>query len=393
MPHSATLHDCIILGGGASALFAADRLRANSRRVLVIDKARLVGGRMATRRLSVPTAAGPGESEAWLDFGAQFFTVRSPRFQAYVDRWLATGEAAVWFHGSGGHPRYRGVPNMKSLLMRMAEPLAAEGSLLLQTHITRIARSENEGSGWEVFADGESDDDSNQTTHGSQHVASARSLILTPPVPQTIDLLNASGLLHDTAPDVKTEREVLSHYQYHPCFALMLVYATDDAPQIPAGYLTDANEADRPTLGPHIRWLADNQAKGVSPEHIALTVHTEAAFTRAHYDHDPEAVRDTLIESSPVLRDHRPIAWQLHRWRYSVPAHAASEQSSPAADSIPENPPHPESGEPSRCRPLVGIPEIILAGDALSGGRVEGAVLSGLDAADWVEQTLTPSPT
>mgnify|MGYP001796830721 CR=1 FL=1 len=373
--HHARIHDCIILGGGASALFAADRLRAKGRRVLVIDKARLVGGRMSTRRLTVPAQAQTGESDAWLDFGAQFFTVRSPRFQAYVDRWLAEGEAAVWFEGSGGHPRYRGIPNMKSLLLRMAEPLAADDSLLLQTRITRIARSES-GGGWNVFADGDA---------GSRHIASARSLILTPPVPQTIDLLTASELLD------QAERDALSAYQYHPCFALMLIYAADDAPQIPAGYLTDANDGDRPALGPHIRWLADNQAKGVSPDHIALTVHTEAEFTRTHYEHDPEAVRDALIESAPVLRGHQPVAWQLHRWRYSVPAHAASERSPAGGNAVPANPPHPESGEPSHCRPLAGHSDIILAGDGLSGGRVEGAVLSGLDAADWVEREIAAS--
>ena len=71
----------------------ARRRRANSPRhdvdVRIVDKGRSVGGRLATRRIG----------EARLDHGAQFFTVRTPAFQAQVDDWVARGVVHVWNHG------------------------------------------------------------------------------------------------------------------------------------------------------------------------------------------------------------------------------------------------------------------------------------------------------
>ena len=57
------------------------RQRGDERSIFIVDKGRSVGGRLATRRI------GPGRA----DHGAQFFTVRSDKFQGYVDRWQKVG--------------------------------------------------------------------------------------------------------------------------------------------------------------------------------------------------------------------------------------------------------------------------------------------------------------
>lgn len=67
--------DVLIIGGGISGLLCATELKRAGMSVRVVDKGRGVGGRMATRRM----AGGR------LDHGAQFFTVRDERYQAYVD--------------------------------------------------------------------------------------------------------------------------------------------------------------------------------------------------------------------------------------------------------------------------------------------------------------------
>ena len=64
-----------VVGAGLSGLVAAKRLADSGRSVVVIDKGRSVGGRLATRRIH----------DATLDHGAQFFTVRSAEFAAFVD--------------------------------------------------------------------------------------------------------------------------------------------------------------------------------------------------------------------------------------------------------------------------------------------------------------------
>ena len=66
-----------IVGAGISGLMAATYLAEKGKNSVLFDKGRGPGGRMSTRRFS----------EFRLDHGAQFFTVRDPRFEKYVQNW------------------------------------------------------------------------------------------------------------------------------------------------------------------------------------------------------------------------------------------------------------------------------------------------------------------
>jgi len=98
-----------VVGAGLSGLIAARDLASRGHTVVVVDKGRGVGGRLATRRIG----------DAVFDHGAQFFTVRDARFQAIVDEWLDGGVVRVWCHGFGteqdGFPRYVGTAGMTSI--------------------------------------------------------------------------------------------------------------------------------------------------------------------------------------------------------------------------------------------------------------------------------------
>ena len=67
---------CVVVGAGLSGLVAAQTLQQDGHEVLVLDKGRSVGGRLATRRIG----------NATFDHGAQFFTVRNNAFAEHV--WL-----------------------------------------------------------------------------------------------------------------------------------------------------------------------------------------------------------------------------------------------------------------------------------------------------------------
>ena len=70
--------DVLIIGAGLAGLSAANKLKEAGRDVLVIDKGRGIGGRLAGRRIG----------EATFDHGAQFFTAREATFKATVEHWI-----------------------------------------------------------------------------------------------------------------------------------------------------------------------------------------------------------------------------------------------------------------------------------------------------------------
>ena len=109
--------DVIVIGAGIAGLCAAGELVRAGRRVLMLEKSRGIGGRMATRRLG----------DAVCDHGAQFFTVREPRFKDIVEEWLrhdVVGEWCTGFDDSDGHPRYRGVHGMTAIAKYLAHGLS-----------------------------------------------------------------------------------------------------------------------------------------------------------------------------------------------------------------------------------------------------------------------------
>ena len=81
-----------IVGAGLAGLMAGRTLAEAGHEVVLLDKGRSPGGRLATRRIGAAT----------LDHGAQFFTVRSEAFAARV-RPMGGGRA-----GARVVPRLRG---------------------------------------------------------------------------------------------------------------------------------------------------------------------------------------------------------------------------------------------------------------------------------------------
>ena len=112
-----------IVGAGLAGLMAGRTLAEAGHEVVLLDKGRSPGGRLATRRIGAAT----------LDHGAQFFTVRSEAFAARVDRWEADGLVRVWCRGfevEDGHPRYAVRGGMNALAKHLATGLDVRCSTL-----------------------------------------------------------------------------------------------------------------------------------------------------------------------------------------------------------------------------------------------------------------------
>jgi predicted NAD/FAD-dependent oxidoreductase len=288
-------------------------LQARGWRVLLLDKGRSPGGRMATRRI--------GESR--FDHGAQFFTVRDPAFGEAVGEWQSSGWVAPWF-SEGGHARYWSCGGMNALAKHLAAPLDVRTEC-------KVERVEPEAGGWEV------------TVEGGERFR-ADSLVLTPPAPQSLALVPSDWL----PPEITS---ALRAIEFDPCFALLV--SLDGAGRVPApGYL-------RPENGP-VEWIADNTQKGVSTGTAALTIHARAEFSREHLETSQEEVARLLLEAAAPAIAGSVTHWQLHRWKYAKPVAVNA----------------------SRCLFSQQPAPVAIAGDAFGGPRVEGAFLSGLEAAE-----------
>lgn len=329
----------LIIGTGLSGLMAAQRLLAAGTMVTLIDKGRSVGGRLATRRI------GPGVA----DHGAQFFTVRNERFGEHVAAWQAAGLAYIWGTGwsdgslvdtpDDGHPRYAIHGGMNALAKYLAQQVMAAGGKILTNQ--RVSRIERINGSW-------------QTIDEEQQLLRADALILTPPVPQSLALLDAGKVTLATA-----DRTALENVAYAPCLC-GLFWLEGAVAFPPPGAL------QRP--GTDISWIADNQAKGISPEATLITVHAGPDYSQSHYDApDAELLATFQASLQPFLSGRvKTHDAQLKRWRYALPTTL-----------------HPE-----RFLQATALPPLFFGGDAFGHPRVEGAALSGLAIGDALSDML-----
>jgi renalase len=323
---------CIVVGAGMAGLMAARTLTSAGVRVLVLDKGRGVGGRMATRRAQVSPA---GPTGVW-DHGAQFFTARDEVFQALVSGMLDQKVALLWGNGFPGeaipgssnlHPRYRGTSGMAAVAKHMARGLEVH----LSTRVSGVRLRDRR---WQV-----------ETEAGNGREAEA--LVLTPPVPQSLALLDAGGVELPGA-----LRSALEAIAYAPCIAVLACLEGRSAVPEPGGVRLS---------GEPLAWIADNRMKGISPEATTLTLHAGPEFSRAQWDRDMDEVAEFLLAEARSWIGAEVISWQVHRWLHSQPFMMY----------------------PERCIAVPDCPApLVFCGDAFGGPRVEGAALSGIAAAE-----------
>ncbi len=318
-----------MVGAGMAGLTAAHRLSGVTE-VVILDKGRGVGGRLATRRIG----------DATIDHGAQFITTHTSEFAEMVERLVGESVVAPWFRGrvgpegvndSDGHTRFRGSVSMNAIAKNLAIGLDVRTA-------SQVAALRHDGESWKVAL-----------VDGSELVADA--VIATSPVPQTIALLQ-NGEVTLAA----TDEAALDVIEYDPCLAFMAVLDG------PSG-LSEPGAVD-PVDGP-IDWMADNFLKGISAV-PAVTIHATPEFSRAQWDTPDEAITEALLDAAQLESSVLPGSVQIQRWRYARPSVE-----------------HPE-----RFLRLSDMPPFVCAGDAFGGAKVEGAALSGAAAAQAIESAL-----
>lgn len=318
----------LVLGAGMTGLTAALALAEAGRSVLIVDKGRSVGGRMATRRI------GP----AVLDHGAQFFTVRSDDFAAAVRMWAADGIVDVWANGFGddpdGHPRYRVTGGLSQLAKHLAAACRREGAEVVVNQ--RMDAVIDTGDALTCTYAG-----------GTRMPDDVESVVLTAPVPQCRVILRNGGIaVHGD----------LNSVVYDPVIALLVTGRGDTGGLGPAG-------ARQSPDGPVFTFVADNHVKGISPV-TAITAHAAPGVSASLWELDDTSIADRLVpDLVALLGDFEIDHIQVKKWRYAAPRRGLDQRYIQL--------PHTSS-------------PVYVAGDAFGGAKLEGAFLSGRAVAEAV---------
>lgn len=320
-----------VIGGGMSGLICARRLAERQCVVTVFDKGREPGGRMATRHTD----------GYQFDYGAQYFSVRDPRFQRDVDAWRRDGLVAEW-HGrirtlergvvsasDKEMKRYVGVPGMSAIARQLALDCNLHSG-------ARVAPIQRDGQRWRLTA-----------TNG-EDLGSYAVVVAAVPAPQAVELFQKGMSL--------TAR--VASVQMSGCWAVMLGFS--QALELP---FDGAFVRDSP-----LSWVARDSSKPDRSSADCWVLHGSPGWSEAHRDDDPEIVIAQLLEAfhqATTYSGGKPMFTQAHWWKYALPV-------APIPD-------------PCLFDPTLRIG---LCGDWCAGPRVEGAWLSGAALAEQIENSL-----
>jgi len=335
----ATAHEVImskapiaVIGTGIAGLSAARALHDAGQAVHLFDKSRGSGGRMASKR----SDAGS------LDLGAQYFTARDRRFGETVRQWQSEGWVDQWSpsmyqsHDGQLKPsadeqvRWVGTPTMSSI----TRGLLGDMPVNFSCRITEVFRGEQF---WTLV-------DATGVSHGP-----FSQVVIAVPAPQAAALLSSAPKLAAVAASVAME----------PTWAVALGFATPLNTMLEGCFVRDDA----------LDWIARNRSKpGRNGELDTWVLHGTSSWSRQHLDLPKEAVIERLHGAFAELIDcvvPAPEFTLAHRWLYARPAQA--HEWNALADA--------------------GL-GLYACGDWCLSGRVEGAWLSGQEAARRLLENL-----
>jgi renalase len=314
----------LVVGAGISGIACATAMAEAGVIPLVVDRGRVVGGRMASRSLRETGTAFDGRV---VDIGASYFTVSTPEFRAVVDDWVARGLARPWtdsFHVASsdgveavrtGPIRYAAQGGLRSLIVDTASKLPDVWSSIDVTSVNA--------------------DETSFIVNGERRAAVA----LCMPNAQAHRIIDTSLM----SPSLET---ALTGITYEPVIAVTAVFDQQCWEDFDGMFVND---------DPVITWIANDGSRRGDGAPV-LVVHVNPVLSARHLD-DPASVLPIVLATlRRILSLTAQPTWvDAHRWTFAKPMAA-----------------HIEAFYLNEER-LIG-----LAGDAWADGpKVETAWLSG----------------
>ncbi len=296
----------LIVGSGICGLWLARQMEMKTPgSVLVLEKARGVGGRLATRR---------SESSRW-DHGAQFYSLRDSLEEAHAF-WQSQNLGQSWFERDGNW-KFKSSQGMTNL----AKALAQKTQIKMDAKVTSLKYV---NSHWEISVE-----------NGDN--LQAEQVILTCPLPQSLDLLRRSEISFDPKLlEITYAKALVALYE-----KVSLAHQWTG----PFGYREFPPNDE-------IFSISDQSAKGLCPDK-AITVCMSPAFSEKSFDREDEFILEKIKQ---VLKEKDPDfvyqTVQLKKWRFAFPLSKFTQGFANPA------------------------PDLYLAGDAFGGPSISGAAAS-----------------
>ena len=333
-----------IIGAGISGLVAGRTLAKAGFEVVVFEKSRGYGGRMATRY------AGENH-EIKLDHGVSYLEGQSPEFRAFLLELLEEGLTKPW---SGRHMLLE-----KNRYMEYhheeARAVAIDGMNSIGRYLARLVdvRLQERVGGLTFIGDDRRKKRSWMLNLESSATYEADAVIIAAPSKQAYSVLNTTI---DEVSTLKIVREI-DEVEYDPLFVLMAAYSS--APELE----WDMLDIKASVLG----WAAvESSKRDMKKTHLVL--HSTPEFARTHIEKREGVEKEMLKELSDLMG-----AWagspdwsQLHFWRYNQAIN-------------PLGVPYIDLNEMEKPLAVVG--------SYMNGNTVESAYLSGLKKKKkWVQE-------
>ncbi|MDS0283184.1 NAD(P)/FAD-dependent oxidoreductase [Haloarcula onubensis] len=304
-----------VVGAGGAGAAAAYALRDTAVDVTVFEKSRGVCGRAATRR----------KGDCTYEYGANYLKDDDERVATLVTEALPTdglvdvAEPIYAFERDGDIGEGKDSDERKwtyeAGITQLAKRLFAASDATVHNGV-RVETLSREGDRWRIHDDGNTDR------------GRFDAVLLTPPAPQTADLLGEAAWDHDDCRDL---RQAIASVPYRTVVSGMLHYPFElDVPWYAAVNTDKAHD---------IGWLAREECK---PGHVPdgeslLLVQMNEGWSVANYDAHPDRLVTEIAErTAHLVGDDRLTQpdWTDHQhWRYAQPEDTVDRDAlAPAAD-------------------------------------------------------------
>jgi len=335
------MFDVAVVGAGISGLVCAQQLHQGGYRVVVVEKSRGLGGRVTTRRLHDTCA----------DRGLSYLIPNGELTKSFVELLKAQEVLTVWtdtahelstdfqLNAIKGSPLYV-APNGLSAIARF---LANNLDIQLERRLVNLSLNKN---CWHLQFEADNTE------------VVAKAVVVAIPAPQALTLLEpfASPLVLDS----------LRSVEFSACISVIAGYPAN----MPLPSWQALTVIDDDTLA----WIGNDSSKRSEMRSPVFVFHSSAKFAQNSIDtEDLQPVGQQLLNKAAKLFPEfaNPDWLQCDRWRYAF-------ATKPLA---------------ANCLNVNTLQPLVCCGDWCGGLNLEGAMRSGIVAAEQINKVLRLYPT